>query len=31
MIAKDRNPTPKKQKRVFDLQSTVKYTEGDNT
>lgn len=30
-IAKDRNPTPKKQKGVFDLQSTVKYTEGDNT
>ena len=26
-IAKDRNPTPKKQKGVFDIQSTVKYTE----
>ena len=30
-IAKDRNPTPKKQKGVFDMQGTVKYTKGDNT
>lgn len=30
-IAKDRNPAPKKQKGVFDMQGTVKYTKGDNT
>mgnify|MGYP001187146232 FL=1 len=30
-IAKDRNPPPKKQKGVFDMQGTVKYTKGDNT
>ena len=30
-IAKDRNSTPKKQKGVFDMQGTVKYTKGDNT
>ena len=30
-IAKDRNPQPKKQKGVFDMQGTVKYTTGDNT
>ena len=30
-IAKDRNPPPKKQKGVFDMQKTATYTEGDNT
>ena len=30
-IAKDKNPIPKKQKGVFDMQGTVKYTKGDNT
>lgn len=30
-IAKDRNAPPKKQKGVFDMQGTVKYTKGDNT
>ena len=30
-IAKDRNPPPKKQNGVFDMQGTVKYTKGDNT
>ena len=30
-IAKDRNPLPKKQKGVFDMQKTATYTEGDNT
>ena len=30
-IAKDKNPITKKQKGVFDMQGTVKYTKGDNT
>jgi len=30
-IARDKNPIPKKQKGVFDMQGTVKYTKGDNT